>query len=95
MSKSLTDMERARQRAVMLGFTSVTALLAARMKSDPDSANVRALRNVLSRGLRSRRSMVTAAKLFDVPPTFWLETDPVRVRAMIDAPAASTTAAAA
>lgn len=88
----MRDIERAKLRAVKLtGDPSVAAFIASRLGVPPNDPAVRSARNTLSRGLKRRDLMVSMARLFDVPPTFWLEEDPDRLRAMIDAPPSTTT----
>lgn len=83
---TINDFAKARQRAVALGYHSVTAFLSARLGLPPEHRDVTGFRDRLSKGLKTRRLMIAGANLFGVPVTFWLETGPDAIRAAINGP---------
>ena len=80
-----SDFNRATQRVAALGYSSVTAYVTKHL-GPVDRRQVRSFVSTLSRGLNRRSSMTDAARLFGVPPTFWLEDDPVRLAAAMTLP---------
>lgn len=79
----LTDFQRAKARATALGYPDVTTAIATRLGVPNSDPQVRKLCTNLSRGLGSRRTMVSMAEILGVPDSFWLETNEKRLWDMI------------